>query len=198
MSSAIRPGGLQLRERRRLELAETILRIAAEAFLDLGYDGVSVAEICARAGISQSTFFRTFDGKPSIVSGSIEATHELIAQRMRDCQDNSILSCYLDAFRAHFAKLGFETAPVLAANTAVVTRPEVRGLFLDSIADGPRHPFAAELARRLQTDVDDPRVATLRAIIWVATDLAMTAVSPNGDLDALIANIRGRLADFVP
>jgi len=174
------------------------MRIAVEAFQELGYDGVSVAEICARAGISQSTFFRTFDGKPSIVSGSIEATHELIAQRMRDCDDDSILGCYLGAFRDHFVQLGFTTAPALAANTAVVTRPEVRGLFLDSIADGPHHPFAAELARRLHTEVDDPRVATLRAIIWVATDLAMTTVAPAGDLNELIANIRARLIGFVP
>jgi AcrR family transcriptional regulator len=166
--------------------------------LELGYDRVSVAEVCARAGISQSTFFRTFDGKPSIVSSSIEATHELIAQRMRNSENDSILGSYLDAFHEHFTRLGFESASVLATNTAVLTRPEVRGLFLDSIAQGPRHPFAIELARRLHSDVDDPRVATLRAMIWVATDLAMTAVAPTGDLDVLVADIRGRLVSFVP
>jgi len=198
MSESSRPTPPRLNERRRLELAENVMRIAVEAFLELGYDRVSVAEICARAGISQSTFFRTFGGKPAIVSGSFDVTHELIAQQMRNSSDDSLLSCYLTAFRDHFAKVGLDTAPALAANTAVITRPEVRGLFMDSIAAGPHHPFAAEIARRLHIDVEDPRVATVRAIIWVVTDLAMTSIAPDGDLDDLVADIRERLSGFVP
>jgi AcrR family transcriptional regulator len=198
MNDSTRPTGPRLVERRRLELAENVMRIAVEAFLELGYDSVSVAEICARAGISQSTFFRTFAGKPAIVRGAFEVTHDLIAERMRDSSDDSLLSCYLTAFREHFATLGLVTPAALAANTGVVTRPEVRGLFLDSIAAGPRHPFAAEIARRMNIDVDDPRVGTVRAIIWVATDLAMTAIAPDGDLDDLVTGIRERLSGFVP
>jgi AcrR family transcriptional regulator len=175
------------------------MQISVDAFLDVGYDDVSVAEICSRAGISQSTLFRTFDGKPAIVSGSIEVVHELMARRMRECdQDDSIVNCYLAAFRDQFVKLGFETATALTANTAVVTRPDVRGLFLESIARSPRHPFAFEIARRLGVELEDSRVATLRAIIWVATDLAMTSVAPSGDLDDLVADIRERLSGFVP
>jgi AcrR family transcriptional regulator len=198
MNDSTRPTGSRLVERRRLELAEDVMRIAVEAFLELGYESVSVAEICARAGISQSTFFRTFAGKPAIVSGAFEITHELIAQRMRDSTDGSLLSCYLTAFREHFVTLALVTPTALAANTGVVTRPEVRGVFLDSIAAGPRHPFAVEIARRLQVEVEDPRVATVRAIIWVATDLAMTSIAPDGDLEDLVADIRGRLSGFVP
>jgi len=184
-----------LTERRRLELAQSVMRIAIEAFTGLGYDQVSVADICARAGISQSTFFRTFDGKPSIVSGSIEAIHRLIAARMSECDgDQPLLECYLEAFRAQFIALGLSAPAILAANTAVVTRPEVRGLFLDSIAHGDAHPFALEIARRLRTGPSDVRVPTLRAMIWVATDLAMTSLPADGDIHTLVDAIRDRLS----
>ena len=184
-----------LTERRRLELAQSVMRIAIEAFTELGYDQVSVADICARAGISQSTFFRTFDGKPSIVSDSIEVTHRHIAARMSGCDtDHSLLECYLEAFRAQFVALGVTSPAILAANTAIVTRPEVRGLFLDSIANGDAHPFALEIARRLRTGPSDVRVSTLRAMIWAATDLAMTSLPVDGDIHTLVEEIRDRLS----
>ncbi|TCC37520.1 TetR/AcrR family transcriptional regulator [Kribbella capetownensis] len=44
-----------------------MLAAALELFIERGYDGTSVGEIAARAGVTEMTFFRHFPGKASLL-----------------------------------------------------------------------------------------------------------------------------------
>ena len=46
---------------------DRLLTAALELFADRGYDGTSVSQIAARAGVTEMTFFRHFPGKASVL-----------------------------------------------------------------------------------------------------------------------------------
>ncbi|MEU4293148.1 TetR family transcriptional regulator [Kribbella sp. NPDC026596] len=46
---------------------ERLLTAALELFTERGYDGTSVSDIAARAGVTEMTFFRHFPGKASVL-----------------------------------------------------------------------------------------------------------------------------------
>lgn len=46
---------------------ERLLTAALELFAERGYDGTSVSQIAARAGVTEMTFFRHFPGKASLL-----------------------------------------------------------------------------------------------------------------------------------
>lgn len=46
---------------------ERLLAAALELFAERGYDGTSVSQIAARAGVTEMTFFRHFPGKASLL-----------------------------------------------------------------------------------------------------------------------------------
>ncbi|MEU9101616.1 TetR family transcriptional regulator [Streptomyces sp. NPDC048361] len=56
-----------LRERKRQQTYETVSDTAVALFLERGFDGVSVAEVAAAAGISKPTLFRYFPAKEDLV-----------------------------------------------------------------------------------------------------------------------------------
>ena len=56
-----------LQQRRRLETAAEVSRVAMLLFAERGFDAVTVDEIAAAAGISPRTFFRYFASKDDIV-----------------------------------------------------------------------------------------------------------------------------------
>jgi|GEM_PF-621124 len=52
---------------------QTVEEAAAELFLELGYARTNVDDIARRAGVSRSTFFNYFEGKPDVLWGGIDA-----------------------------------------------------------------------------------------------------------------------------
>lgn len=62
-----RPPGL--RERKRAAARARVEEIAIDLCLRHGYDSVTVAQICADAGIAQSTFFNYFGSKDAAILG---------------------------------------------------------------------------------------------------------------------------------
>lgn len=58
-----------LREKKRRDTRRAIEDSATELVLKLGYDNVTVEDICSGAGISRRTFFNYFDSKDSSIFG---------------------------------------------------------------------------------------------------------------------------------
>ncbi|WP_198676003.1 TetR/AcrR family transcriptional regulator [Kribbella monticola] len=52
---------------KREQTRERLLTAALELFTERGYDGTSVGEIAARAGVTEMTFFRHFPAKASLL-----------------------------------------------------------------------------------------------------------------------------------
>jgi len=75
---------LPIRERTR-RLAQTELTVVAQdLFVAQGYDGTTVDQIAAAAGMSKRTFFRYFPSKDDLVIGK----YDLFADRMAEALDD--------------------------------------------------------------------------------------------------------------
>ncbi|MFG2718904.1 TetR/AcrR family transcriptional regulator [Streptomyces sp. NPDC048416] len=70
-----------LRERKRQQTYQSVSDTAVALFLERGFDGVSVAEVAAAAGISKPTLFRYFPAKEDLVLHRF-ADHEDEAARV--------------------------------------------------------------------------------------------------------------------
>ena len=61
---------------------------AMELYRERGFDQTTVAEIAARAGLTERTFFRYFADKREVLFGGSAALHELLAQRVAGAPDS--------------------------------------------------------------------------------------------------------------
>ena len=52
---------------RSLRTLERILEAGAEVFAERGYEGLSIAEVCRRAGVSAGALYTRFEGKEALV-----------------------------------------------------------------------------------------------------------------------------------
>jgi AcrR family transcriptional regulator len=58
---------------RSVEVDASILEAAIELFTELGYDGLCVEGVAARAGVSKATIYRRYPGKVDLVIAAAEA-----------------------------------------------------------------------------------------------------------------------------
>lgn len=67
-----------LRERNRTSLRLEITRAAMDLFVEQGFDGTTVDQIVAAAGISRRSFFHHFPSKEDVVLGDLDALGERV------------------------------------------------------------------------------------------------------------------------
>jgi AcrR family transcriptional regulator len=81
-ASATKPG---LRERKKQQTRETIVRVALELFAERGYDQTTLAEVAEAADVSRRTIFSYFDSKEEILfceeSSSLDEVKTALEQR---------------------------------------------------------------------------------------------------------------------
>jgi len=70
------------RELRRLALRARVLEQAELLFLEKGYDGTKVTDVCERAGISYGTFFNHFSEKRDLLRELAEASLGSLAEHL--------------------------------------------------------------------------------------------------------------------
>lgn len=75
---------LGLRERKKAQTRETIVRCAMELFAERGFDATTIADIAAAADIAPRTFFGYFPSKEAVVFHDFDEVHETFAARLRD------------------------------------------------------------------------------------------------------------------
>ena len=118
------------------ETRDALLRAAAVVFARDGYEGASIADIAAEAGISSGPIYTHFGGKAELFAATLRA------------YDERTLDEVLGRVEAH------DAATILAAFGRALTasdkpRPEA-GLLIEAIVAARRDPAAAELvAERL-------------------------------------------------
>jgi AcrR family transcriptional regulator len=141
---------LQDRSRRTLE---HILSAGAAVFAERGYEGLSIAEVCRRAGVSTGALYTRFDGKDALV----RAIHDHV---LHDLTEE-----FADAFAP--AADWDDLPPALFVERAVrlviehlrTHAPIVRAIVLRSAVDSAMRSSGAQYVRRM-SDAFTQRLAS--------------------------------------
>src|SRR5215218_6465153 len=78
---------------------DEIVDSAFRLFAVRGYDATAVDDIAAEAGISRSTFFRSFGSKEAVIFPDHDALLSRVDERLRTSHTNSALAAVVDAVK---------------------------------------------------------------------------------------------------
>lgn len=120
-------------DRIQREKREAILRAATDLFLELGYDGTSLAKVAATAGVSTATLFKRFPTK-AVLFDAIVTGHWAVGEQPEEPP------------RTGDPRAGLRTIGLRYAD--LMTRPEMVALFRIVIAEVPRFPSSAGATSR--------------------------------------------------
>ncbi len=134
----------------KAERRATLLEAAARLFADRGFDGVSMEELGAAAGVSGPAVYRHFEGKQAVlgavlldVSAGLHAGGEAAVREHPDAADA------LRALIAAHTRFALENADTI----------RVQDRDLDSLSDADRHEV-----RRMQREYVESWVGVLQRI----------------------------------
>lgn len=182
--------GESLRERKQQRAREAIIDAAYELFAEHGYNGVTVADIAARAEVGRATFFRYFGDKQEVIFGGDQEINTAVAEAGRQPVDapigDSLTAALAHAHKivaAFVAKLLEDPAAYVRHERLVASQPE---LIARSLTKHRR--YAEELAALLVNGGAQPGTATLAAELGMACFHAARTISGN-DPDRLLAAI---------
>lgn len=114
-----------------------------ELYRERGFDETAVADIAARAGVTERTFFRIFTDKREVLFGGASALLDFLAGRIADSPDSmgplDAVAAALEATSPLFAeRLPFAKArqAIIAANAALQERELIKLASLASAVAG--------------------------------------------------------------
>jgi len=76
-----------------------IVESAFRLFATCGYDATSVDDIAQEAGVSRSTFFRSFGSKEAVIFPDHDTLLDRVEERLRTSHTNSALAAVVDAVK---------------------------------------------------------------------------------------------------
>lgn len=160
------------RERKRLETHDQIRVAALELFAERGFAEVTVADLCERAAVAQSTFFRHFATKEDVVFDQIaERFAELPAAMAVQPLDVTPLDFILGTFDEFMT--GRRTLELLAAEADLVFSAPSLLDRLQRILFDIEPAMADEIARRFPLERNSLEVALLAAQLGIGTRVAI-------------------------
>ena len=167
---------IPLSERKRRAMRVQLSDIAMNLFARNGYDGTTIDDVLAVAGVSKRTFFRYFDSKPELVLGNLEWVGEELAERfagrpadespwlaLRRSYDRIFERVDADPGRAAALLRMLEETPALTA--ALLAR---RSNWRDLLA-----PVVAERLDPAGSTPDDPRASALAGASLACYEVAL-------------------------
>jgi AcrR family transcriptional regulator len=179
-----------------------LAKAAMELYAEQGFEQTTVAEIAARAGLTERTFFRHFADKREVLFYGMERLRDLLARAVADAP---VSATAMDAVGAAFEAAGamFQENPerVRLRDAIVSANAELQERELIKLA-----AFAAAMAGALRDRGIPEPAASLAAEAGVAVFKVAFArwVSDPGEQDLpgifreSMAELRGALADRAP
>ena len=179
-----RPG---LRERKKARTRASIQSHALRLFTRQGYDATTIDQIIEAAEVSESTFFRYFPTKESVVLFDEFDPRVLAAYQAQPADETPIAAIRL-AMRDALSGLTDQQRREQRERLAVMMQvPSVRGAMLDQLSQG-MIMLSDALADRAGRSPGDFRVRTVAGAIvgCMFAVLAELVDNPDADMFALI------------
>jgi AcrR family transcriptional regulator len=165
-----------------------------ELFAEKGFDQTTAAEIAARAGLTERTFFRHFADKREVLFGGSEVLKERIVAGVVNAPLNEApLDAVGHGLEAAAVLLG-EARRDLAAlrHTVIITNPELRERELAKVAD-----YAAEVAAALrQRGVTESQANLAAEAGMTVLRVALERWATGGDHRDLVDIMKESMADL--
>jgi AcrR family transcriptional regulator len=132
---------------------ERLLTAAMELYRERGFDQTTVAEIAARAGLTERTFFRYFADKREVLFGGSAALQELLVQKVAGAPDGTApMDAVAAALEATSAVFDERRAFARQRHALIASHPELQERELIKLAS-----LAAAIAEALRRrGVNDP------------------------------------------
>lgn len=153
---------------RQTERRDRILDAAERCFARSGFQGATMAEICADAGVSAGGAYLYFRSKEDLIAGITERDRERIADDFARLGEAPDFLAALDGLAQHYL---------------VDEPPYRRILFMEIAAAATRNPAVAEQWRRIDRVI---RETFKKALV---AQIAAGRIRPRYDLDAIAAMI---------
>jgi AcrR family transcriptional regulator len=157
---------------------ERLVEAALDAFWDAGYANTSIAQLCARAGVSTRNFYEHFAGREQLLI----ALHDDLNARALEAVARAVVAAAPDDLRAR------AHAGVRAYFDVMTTDPRwariavVESVGVSPTAERHRQEALARFARFIELEVD--RLAA--AGVVPVRDYGLTAVALVGAINGLI------------
>lgn len=173
------------RERKRLETHDQIRTAALHLFNERGFADVTVADLCERASVAQSTFFRHFATKEDVVFDQVverftELPLAMAAQPVHVTPREFIIGTF-EIFMA-----GRRPLDLLADESQIVlATPALLDRFHRTLFD-LETPIGAELSRRFDLPADAVEVQLLAAQFVIGLRVSIQVWSEHGAEDDVV------------
>ncbi|MGW4905072.1 TetR/AcrR family transcriptional regulator [Streptomyces sp. NPDC004270] len=153
-----------LRERKKQQTAQRILRTAIALFVERGFDAVSVQEIADAAEVSKMTVFNYFGTKEDLVFAPVE---EHFGDAARAVRERRAGQSAVDAVREQFLEMVEDRDPSIGLHADPISH-QLRTLVLETPALTERvflamQKGAREMAALLAEESGDLMLATIAA-----------------------------------
>lgn len=123
---------------------EAILGATAELLGEVGFTGLTVDAVAARAGVGKATIYRRWDGKEQLVLDALTASRMQLETPDTGALRTDLLAFYLPLTEADAQEGAIRLMPALAAQAAVDERLAER---LRAFVSDRRTPVAELIAR---------------------------------------------------
>jgi len=177
------------------EARDRLERAALELYSERGYDQTTTAEIAARAGVTERTFFRHFADKREVLFNVESSMRETLAKALADVPNTvQPLAAVLQALRSMAPALESNRPLAEARHRVIAATPALRERELAKAA-----ALSVVVADALRTrGLPDWRATLLAQVGTAALGHAIHTwvADPSGDIDALIIRAFADLRDF--
>jgi AcrR family transcriptional regulator len=171
-----------LRERKKKLTRDAIQTRALSLFAKYGYASTTVDQIIRGVDVSESTFFRYFPTKESLVL-SDDFDKVLVSEFMKQSREESVMGALRNAFRSMFAQMTDDQRAEQRGRMALVLGvPALRAAVYEQFSS-TMDLLSEVIAGRAQRDPDDFGVRTMAGAVVGASMAVLAALTENPKAD---------------
>jgi AcrR family transcriptional regulator len=166
---------------RSIQSHQAMLQATLELLAEVGFDGMSIEAIAARAGIGKTTIYRRYASKEELVADAIESVREEIVIPNTGNLRDDIDALIQNAAQITLSPLGKQTVAMIIGSAS--SNPQFAQIYWTKYLQPRRKTFAIVLDRakarnEILTDLDSDLVFdTMSAIMLYALIFALTSES---------------------